>query len=248
MRIERVDGDDAPAIPLRPALEARLDAVVDLERLARLLHLPRRRRPPHNRRPLGLDVVVVVVVVALQAARRAPAAASASRSASVRYAPPLRAVQAALRYLTSWGSTSASWFARVVLAGAVVAAGESPVRRCRSNLAPDLAAAEAGALEPAADPMYRSGRDRRQQIRADLDPPDAADATCGSAGTAAGDGGCMTAGGGDSAGKAPTVSCRGLAFSRRGVWVTGGTSGGGNPRRGLIRRNACSAPDSGPGL
>ena len=77
---------------------------------------------------------------------------------------------------------------------------------------------------------------------------DAADATCGSAGDggAAGDGGCMTTGGGDGAGKAPTVSCRGLAFSRRGVWVTGCTSGGrgASGAAGTSGRIACSAPDS----
>ena len=58
---------------------------------------------------------------------------------------------------------------------------------------------------------------------------DAADATCGfcAAGGAAGDVGCVTTAGGDGAAKAPTVSCRGLAFSRRGVWVTGGTSAAG---------------------
>ena len=58
---------------------------------------------------------------------------------------------------------------------------------------------------------------------------DVSDATCCSAGGggAAGDVGCVTTGGGDGAAKAPTVSCRGLAFSRRGVWVTGGTSAAG---------------------
>ena len=183
MRIERVDGVTRPRYHCDPALEARLDAVVDLERLARLLHLPRRRRPPHNRRPLGLRRRRRRrrrrSPSLRSASRRAPrgASSSASRSASVRYAPPVRArSRQALEVLDELGPRPQHVLVRsvVVLAGLVVTAREGgPVRRCRSTpgLPTVLAAAEAGAREPAAhahDAFLIP--DRRQQIRADRDP------------------------------------------------------------------------------